>query len=101
MLFILTSSIGLGLSQFLMNQESSWAQNKNKDSDKEKVFVKCYQQIINEDVGPEPVTVDELNTRLNILEKQYKEKKIDEKAYKQTKNNIINQIKVLKEQGRN
>lgn len=40
---------------------------------------------------------EDLNKRLNTLEKQYKEKKIDEKTYKQSKENITKLIESLKD----
>lgn len=56
-------------------------------------MVECY----NVAMMPEPAPVKEdLQKRLNTLEKQYKEKKIDKKTYTQTKNNILKQLKELK-----
>lgn len=86
----LSSIISFGVYQAL----SCMAQN-NKAPDEKEVMPTCYKPMANPTITPEIKAID-LQNRLNTLEQQYKEKKIDKKAYKQAKENILKEMKNLK-----
>lgn len=93
-IILLTSFLGMTLFQSLLTSLAQTKADSKKVLDDNTVVRTCYRAAVPQKTPVQ--SVHDLENKLQILEKQYKEKKIDEKTYKQSKENILNQIEKLK-----
>lgn len=93
-IILITSILGAGFFQAISTNFTSFADPKDKTSEPEQIKRTCYEVYIPPKVQKPNKT--DLENRLNILEKQYKDKLIDKKTYKQSKENILKQIHSIK-----
>lgn len=94
---IISFLLALGCSQLISAPFKTFAEDKPippEKVDHGQPEVMCYSRVLPEDME-KIQTREDLNKQLELLETQYKEKKIDIKTYKQSKENILKQIENL------